>query len=146
MAQSLEQQDNSRNVRRFLNTYRDLFTRHSARGEPPPIAWEKEGKLVQGLLQQYGYDRLVELLEAFFASEDTWVRRRGYALSCFPSQLPSLLMVNRSPAEASRRVRATPVVLHSPSARHWEKPDDLAPTAPLSTRFPDLADKLRSLT
>ena len=132
-------------VRRFLLTYRDLFAGHSARGEPPPLAWGRDGNLVNELLRQYGYDRLVELLQAFFASDDVRVRKRGYALSCFPALLPSLLMGEKKPEDEVRSAQATPVVLYSPSSQHWEQANDGTPSAALSARFPEIAEKLRTL-
>ena len=125
-------------VRRFLDAYREAFARYSARGEVPPISWGKDGKLVKGLLAQYGYARLVELLERFFQSEDAWVRKRGYALSCLPATLPALLMEDRR----SRPVRAEPLVIHTDAP--WRRGSDVPVSdASLFERFPDLARKVR---
>ncbi len=151
-------------VQRFLRAYQELFKQHSAQGESPPLAWGRDGKLVKGLLAQYGYERLRELLERFFASEDAWVRKRGYALACFPTLLPTLLMQDgrtleaqgrsreaqgqeqaRSRVEeAQRRARATPVVVHGPSAQHWQQSGDVAASkGSLFEHHPDLARRVR---
>ena len=79
-------------IARFLGEYQECFARRSARGETPPIQWERDSRLVRSLLAQYGYQRLLELLDAFFHSDDPWVYKCGYALSGFPSLLPRLLM------------------------------------------------------
>lgn len=133
-------------VRRFLLLYRDLFARKSPRGEMPYIMWGRDGKLAQQLLKQYGYDRLVELLRAYFETEDAWVRKCGYALACFPTVLPLLLMAGVKSEDSLRRVPARPIVLHSPSDQHWQQASDNAGSTSLSARFPDLAEKLRHLS
>ena len=131
-------------ARRFLLAYQELFARHSVRGEPPPLAWGRDGKLVKGLLAQYGYERLLELLARFFQSEDAWVRKRGFALACFPTLLPTLLMEEGRVQAAQRRARATPVVVHSPSARHWQQAaDSKVSDKSLFERYPHLRDRVR---
>lgn len=131
-------------VRRFLLAYQELFARHSAQGEPPPMAWGRDGKLVKGLLAQYGYERLLELLARFFQSEDTWAKKRGYALACFPTLLPTLLMEEGRAKAAQRRAQATPVVVQGPSARHWQQDGDLkASDRSLFERYPHLRDTVR---
>ena len=131
-------------VRRFLLAYQEQFSCHSARGEPPPIHWGRDGKLVKGLLAQYGYERLLELLARFFVSEDTWVRKRGFALACFPTLLPTLLMAEGRAKAAQRRARATPVVVHGPSARHWQQASDSKVSdKSLFERYPQLRNRVR---
>ena len=151
-------------VQRFLGAYQELFQQHSAQGELPPMAWGRDGKLVKGLLAQYGYERLRELLARFFASEDAWVRKRGYALACFPTLLPTLLMqdgrtleaqgraretqgqeqARTRVEEAQRRALATPVVVHGPSAQHWQQAgDSTTSSASLFERYPHLRKKAR---
>jgi hypothetical protein len=82
----------SSEVTQFLKTYQRFFRCCSPRGDPPPIAWGKDGKRIKQLLQTYSYERLVELLEQFFQSNDRWIRQRGYSLSTFYTVLPQLLM------------------------------------------------------
>lgn len=79
-------------VRQFLYLYRELFQRHSALGEAPPIAWGRDGKIVGELLKLYAYERLSDLLEQFFDNADAWLRKRGYSLAAFRDALPSLLL------------------------------------------------------
>ena len=131
-------------ARRFLLAYQELFAHHSAQGEPPPLAWGRDGKLVKGLLAQYGYERLLELLARFFQSEDAWVRKRGYALSCFPTLIPTMLMEEGRAKAAQRRAQATPVVVQDPSARHWKQVGDRRTSdQSLFERYPHLRDKVR---
>jgi len=134
-------------IRRFLLLYRDLFAHYSPRGEMPYIVWEKDGKLVQRLLKQYSYDRLAELLKAFFASQDAWVRKCGYALTCFPTLLPALLMAEDAEDKVKDRLPKinTPVVLYSPSGKHMHQAHEDSFSLPLSDRFPDLAKRLKNL-
>jgi hypothetical protein len=131
-------------VQRFLLLYREIFAQHSPHGEKPYMMWSRDGELVRNLLTQFDYDRLVELLYAFFASEDTWVRKRGYALACFPTLIPTLLM--EKPAECIRSTQAAPVVLHGPSDQHWQQASDSSSSTSLAARFPDLVDTLRRLS
>lgn len=136
-------------VRRFLRAYQELFARQSARGEPPPMSWGRDGKLVKGLLAQYGYERLLELLARFFQSEDAWVRKRGYALACFPTLLPTLLMSDAAdPSVTGREARgcaaATPVVTRPPAGQQWQQVGDIAVSEKsLFERFPELGRKVR---
>lgn len=133
------------NVWRFLNVYQSGFARRSARGEAPPIAWGRDGKLVKGLLSQYGYERLVELLELFFESEDALVKQRGYALSCFPTVLPQLLMGPAPNSSPPRRVQATPVARQGSQAAHWQQGAEIAVSdVSLFERYPQLAHRVRS--
>ena len=131
-------------VRRFLRAYQEQFSKQSARGEPPPLAWGRDGKLVKGLLAQYGYARLLELLTRFFQSEDAWVRKRGYALSCFPALLPTLLMEGGGAQGARRSASATPVVARNPSPQYWQQASDIAVSdVSLFERYPRLRDRVR---
>ena len=81
-------------VKRFLCDYRERFQRRSARGEYPPIAWGRDGKIVRELLKLYSYERLSDLLEQFFGNQDAWLKKRGYSLAAFRDALPSLLLGN----------------------------------------------------
>ena len=135
-------------VHRFLLAYQELFATRSAQGEMPPIAWGRDGKLVKGLLAQYGYARLIELLQAFFRSEDAWVKQRGYALACFPPLLPTLLMGAGRPhadgENARRSAHASPLVIHSPAGRQWQRAEEIAVSdVSLFERFPDLGRRVR---
>ena len=136
-------------VKRFLMAYQELFARQSAHGEPPPMSWGRDGKLVKGLLAQYGYERLRELLARFFQSEDAWVKKRGYALACFPTLLPTLLMSDgihapEMKSEAIRRAAATPVVKYTPAGQQWQQAGDIAVSEKsLFERYPELKRKVR---
>jgi hypothetical protein len=124
----------SSDVVRFLQAYRDLFRRRSVRGEAPPLSWNKEGVIARRLLAQYGYDRLRELLERFFLSDDPWVRQRGYALACFPALLPHILM-----SDTSRRTALHPPAIHSNSGSvEWERAAPEKPSPSLFERYPHL--------
>ena len=127
-------------ARRFLLAYQEQFSRRSARGEPPPIQWGRDGKLVKGLLAQYGLERLVELLARFFQSEDAWVRKRGYALSCFPALLPTLLMEAEGAHEARRPRRQRRLWRAAPPPDTGSRPaTSRSPTRPCSSAIPACA-------
>jgi len=101
-------------VKQFLQAYRRLFKQHSLRGEPPVIAWGKDGKVAKELLKLYSYERLVQLLEQFFDSPNTWYRKQGYSLTAFKAALNGLLVAE------DRNVTSPPM---SPALRtgHWSK-------------------------
>lgn len=91
-------------VKRFLQIYQKAFQRRSAYGEPPPLCWGKDGKLVKELLKTYPYERLVELLGQFFESGDPWIRRRGYSLDAFRAAIgPMLINKPRTSTHTSGR-------------------------------------------
>jgi|GEM_PF-1081630 len=79
-------------VQVLLRHYRDLFRQRSLAGEPPPIAWGRDGKIVKDLLQDYSCARLEALLQQFLASTDPWLKKRGYTLAAFRDAVPALLM------------------------------------------------------
>ena len=145
---SIPVQKSGSEVQRFLLAYQELFATRSAQGEMPPIAWGRDGKLVKGLLAQYSYERLMELLQAFFRSEDVWVKQRGYALACFPTLLPTLLMGAGRPKagqeNAGRSAHATPLVIHSAASQQWQRADDIAVSdVSLFERLPELGRRVR---
>lgn len=82
-------------VKRFLHTYIALFKQHTASGDPPPIFWGKDGKLVKQLLKAYSYDRLVDLLRQFFHSDDEWIRKTTYSIGAFQAAIGKLLVAER---------------------------------------------------
>ncbi|MBV9467647.1 MAG: replication protein [Abitibacteriaceae bacterium] len=79
-------------VKTLLHHYRDLFQQRSPVGEPPPIAWGRDGKIAKDLLQVYSLSRLEALMQQFFASADPWLKKRGYTLAAFRDAVPALLM------------------------------------------------------
>lgn len=98
-------------VKQFIHIYIETFKRHTASGDPPPIAWGKDGALVKQLLRVYSYDRLVDLLQQFFASDDTWIRKLGYSIGAFRASIPKLLVAERVTATYRR----------DPATRRWVK-------------------------
>lgn len=98
-------------VRRFLQLYIDLFKQHTTSGDPPFIVWGKDGSLVKQLLKVYTYDRLAELLRAFFATKDPWVRKLGYSLGAFKAAITKLLIEEE----------VTTVYRRDPASGQWVK-------------------------
>ncbi len=82
-------------VKRFLRTYIAIFKKHTISGDPPPISWGKDGKLVKDLLKVYAYDRLVDLLRQFFHSDDEWIRKTTYSIGAFQAAIGKLLVAER---------------------------------------------------
>ena len=52
--------------------------------------WGKEGKLVKEILNLHGIEKLRELRDAFFSSQDSWIKDKGYTIGVFKTQLNKL--------------------------------------------------------
>ena len=79
------------------------------------------------------------------------MKKRGYALACFPTLLPTLLMSDATDPpgtgrEASGRAAATPVVTRPPAGQQWQQVGDIAVSEKsLFERYPELKRKVRPL-
>ena len=122
------------NVRRFLLAYQQEARQHTAEGEPLPLSWGRDGKLVKGLLAVYGYDRLLVLLERFFASEEDWIRERGYSVPAFFAALGALLVRERQ-EQKRREAAGLPLVIHGASASVSAQDAVREAAAPSAWRF-----------
>ncbi|MGE5594152.1 MAG: DUF4373 domain-containing protein [Betaproteobacteria bacterium] len=80
-------------VKTFIDYYHDRFL--SQFGEKPVIDGGKDGAIVKRLLSTYGLEKLKGLLDDFFAGDDPWIRKRGYTLGVFKSQINSLISKRR---------------------------------------------------
>ncbi len=76
-------------VKTFIDWYSDRFL--SIFSERPVISGGKDGVTVKGLLNAYGLERLKELAEAFFNSDDEFISKAGYSLGIFKTQINKLL-------------------------------------------------------
>ena len=81
-------------VKEFIDHYQKRF--EEIFGSPPFITWAKDGKLIKGLLQVYELDQLKGLLEAFFTSDDEWLRDKGYTIGIFASQINKFVVGNKA--------------------------------------------------
>ena len=59
----------------------------------------KDGSIVKKLLANYSYEKLIELAEKFFASEDEFIVKAGYTVGVFSSQINRLLVNNTKKEE-----------------------------------------------
>jgi hypothetical protein len=110
-------------ARRFLRHYQSLFRQRTVSGEAPPIIWGRDMKIARELLKQYSIERLITLLEQYFASNDAWYEKCGYSLTCFKSAIPKLLLrEGRVPTPSSFRRDETAVRISS----GWQKIGDVA--------------------
>jgi phage replication O-like protein O len=88
-------------IRVFLDRYHDAFL--AKFGEKPNIQGGKDASIVGGLLSKYGIDRLSQLLDAFFASNDEFIARTGYTLGAFSACINKLISQSRSSRDDSWR-------------------------------------------
>ncbi len=68
-------------------------------GSKPSYDGAKDAAIAQRLLKQYGLDRSVQLLEAYFASRDPWLSKSGHGMG----PLGSSTTINKIIAEVSGR-------------------------------------------
>jgi len=54
----------------------------------------KDGNIVKKLLANYSYEKLIELAEKFFDSDDEFIIKAGYTIGVFSSQINRLLVNN----------------------------------------------------
>lgn len=111
-------------VHRFLRAYREGFRQRTPHGEPPVIDWGKDGKLAKQLLSLYSYDRLVQLLERFWTSDDAWTRRQGYSLYAFKASIGRLLIQQGTRQSKLREAINNPVTIHTPG---WHRTEEVLP-------------------
>lgn len=77
---------------------------HRARlGVPAIIHGAKDGQLLAALWRQQGTAMVQALLAAFFASDDPYIRRRGFTVGVFISQAGRLLAERQMARPASAR-------------------------------------------
>jgi hypothetical protein len=76
-------------VRKFLDFWCQTFKERF--GEFYTVNGGKEGRLVKSLLENYSFDRLKELAETFFHSEDSFIQTAGYTIGVFRSQIIKLI-------------------------------------------------------
>ena len=103
-------------VQQFHALYQRRFQQHAPHNLLPPYSANKEGKLIESLLEQYSLETLCDLLEWFFALKDKWVREQGYSLVAFRHRLPKLLMSDTPAIKNTTR-----------QAYHWSKVESLLP-------------------
>lgn len=59
--------------------------------EPAPINGAKDSALAKKLLALYSYERLIQLIDAFFASSDPFIVNSGYTFGVFYSSIGKLI-------------------------------------------------------
>lgn len=72
-------------IDRFDQKHRQKF------GLPAVIQGGKDGTLIKRLPREYDEDKLLRLVDLFFASRDPWIQERGYTIGLFISQLGKLV-------------------------------------------------------
>ena len=77
-------------VRSLLLFFSSEFVKkHSG---PYNIQWGKDGKIMKDLIAVYGVEKLKELISAFFASNDMWIRQVGHSVGILSSTANKLLI------------------------------------------------------
>ena len=86
----------------FFGEYVKLFEeKYTAK---PRIVRGKDGAIVRALVQERGYDKCVELLRSFFASEDDFIRKSGHSIGVFSSQINKLLAASSPNGTGPKRI------------------------------------------
>jgi hypothetical protein len=76
-------------VRGFLDFWCHAFKEKF--GEFYTVNGGKDGKLIKSLLKNYSFDRLKQLAETFFQSQDPFIQTAGYTIGVFRSQISKLI-------------------------------------------------------
>ncbi len=76
-------------VKRFIDWWYQRFEKKFK--EKYSVSGGKEGKLLKELLSKYPYDKLIELGEKFFRSQDKFIKDSGYTVGVFASVINKLL-------------------------------------------------------
>jgi len=81
-------------VKELLAFYEQQF--EALVGEKPAFTEGRDAAIAKRTLNQFGPDKARALLQAFFASDDPFIRRSGYGLNIFAGQLNKLITDLRS--------------------------------------------------
>jgi len=93
-------------VHEFIKAWGETWSVVVGEGKKYPCNFGKEGKLVKDLLKVYEYDDLKKLAEAFFKSDDDFIRKSGYTIGVFRSMIPKLIAGNKSLTKAGKTIDA----------------------------------------
>lgn len=86
-----EKTDHQKVMSHFHDKFLDKF------GTKPVISGKKDGNIIKTLLETYPSDRIINLLDIFFASKDPFIQTAGYTLGVFRSQINKLIVSNVTP-------------------------------------------------
>jgi hypothetical protein len=75
-------------VKKFIEWWSNQFQANF--GAEYSVNWGKEGKLVQELLKTSSYIKLVRYAEQFFSDDDAFVKKAGYTIGVFSTQINKL--------------------------------------------------------
>lgn len=93
-------------VKNLIDHYHNRFVAMFA--DKPVIDGGKDGQILKRLLNTYSEEKLRELIDAFFDSDDPFIRDSGYSIGTFKSQVNKLLTQPkaRSPDVAASWLKA----------------------------------------
>jgi hypothetical protein len=77
-------------IKRLIDYYHDRFV--DKFGEKPVIDGGKDGAIIKKLLGTYSEEKIRELIDAFFESDDPFITRSGYTIGCLKTQVNKLLV------------------------------------------------------
>jgi len=75
-------------VRTFIQEWGETYSEKF--NEAYTHEWGKEGRLVKEMLDLHGIEKLRELREEFFCSQDSFIKESGYSIGVFKTQLNKL--------------------------------------------------------
>ncbi len=90
-------------VNQAIGHYLELFEKTT--GEAAIISRGKDHKNIKEIINQYGIEKTLSLLDAYFETADQFVADRGYSLGLFRSNISSLI-VRYKEIEAANKRRA----------------------------------------
>jgi len=94
-------------VKSFLKTFGDLWTRGPGQGKTYHCCFQKDTQLTKDLLKTMPLKEICALAEKFFQSNDPFITKSGYTIGMFHSQI-NKLRANGTPPRAEYHKRIGP--------------------------------------
>lgn len=90
-------------IREFLKAWGDTWTKTVGKGKTYICNFKKERTIVKDLLRTMTLREISALAEKFFKSDDDFIRRTGYTIGVFKTQIPKLI-AGRGPASKTEKI------------------------------------------
>ncbi len=84
----------------FCSAFKQRF------GDEYPFQRAKDGSLLSACLKKYGLEKAKGLIDQFLKSDDEFIKRAGYSVGVFHSQIPKLLSGSTAETRNERVLRA----------------------------------------
>ena len=93
-------------TQQFLKVWGETWSKVVGKGKTYICNFGKEGYIVKQLLKVMPFEELCLLAEKFFKEDDDFIRRTGYTIGIFKSQLPKLIADRKSMTKSDKIIEA----------------------------------------